>query len=97
MNTENEKIIAQFCNALSNPIRIAIIRKLASLSCCYHGDLTDELPIAKSTLSQHLNVLKEASLIQGEIKQPKVKYCINREKWKEIQGVMKELFEEIEK
>lgn len=97
MNKEKENLVAQFNNALSNPIRIAIIRKLASLSCCYHGDLTEELPIAKSTLSQHLNVLKEASLIQGEIKQPKVKYCINKEKWLEMKHLMLELFEEIEK
>lgn len=45
------------------------------------GDIHEELPIAKATVSQHLKELKEAGLIQGEIETPKVKYCINKENW----------------
>ena len=47
----------------------------------YHPDMAQELPIAKSTLSQHLNELKDAGLIQGNITPPTVKYCINKENW----------------
>lgn len=72
---------ARFAKALSHPVRIAILELLNSQSCCYHGDMAEELPIAKSTLSQHLNELKEAGLIQGTITPPTVKYCINRENW----------------
>jgi len=54
---------------------------LSTQSCCYSGDLAEELPIARSTLSQHLKELKEAGLIQGEINPPKIKYCINKDNW----------------
>lgn len=73
--------IARFAKAISNPIRVAILQLLNSKTCCYHGDMAEELPIAKSTLSQHLNELKEAGLIQGNITPPSVKYCINRDNW----------------
>ena len=65
-----------------HPTRIAILRFLAERSECYFGDIHEELPIAKATVSQHLAELKEAGLIQGTIEPPKVKYCINRENWK---------------
>ncbi len=79
--TERQEQIATFANALGHPVRVAILELLASQSCCYHGDLSDELPIANSTLSQHLKVLKDAGLIQGEINPPKTKYCINRQNY----------------
>jgi DNA-binding transcriptional ArsR family regulator len=55
--------------------------------------LSEVLPIAKSTLSQHLKELKEAGLIQGEIEAPKIKYCLNRENWEEAKILFKELFD----
>jgi len=68
--------------ALSHPVRIYILQKLSKMnSCCYSGDLVDELPVGRSTLSQHLKELKYAGLIQGEIKPPYIKYCINRDNW----------------
>ena len=73
--------IAQIARALSHPARIAILDFLASLDHCYFGDIHDELPIAKATVSQHLKELKDAGLIQGEIETPKVKYCLNRTNW----------------
>lgn len=79
--TERQKQIASFANALGHPVRVAILELLASQSCCYHGDLSEELPIANSTLSQHLKVLKDAGLIQGEINPPKTRYCINRQNY----------------
>ncbi|MDL2231310.1 winged helix-turn-helix domain-containing protein [Porphyromonadaceae bacterium OttesenSCG-928-L07] len=79
--TKDQEQIARFAKAMGHPIRIAILQMLANQTCCFHGDMSELLPIAKSTLSQHLNELKDAGLIQGEITPPTVKYCINRENW----------------
>ena len=79
--TNEQEQTAMFAKAMSHPIRIAILQLLNSQTCCYHGDMAEELPIAKSTLSQHLNELKKAGLIQGDITPPTVKYCINKENW----------------
>ena len=79
--TEKQELVAKYGNALGNPVRVAILELLSKQSCCFHGDMAEELPIAKSTLSQHLNELKDAGLIQGNITPPTVRYCINRESW----------------
>ena len=71
--------MARFAKAMGHPARIAILQFLASQECCFFGDIHEELPIAKATVSQHLKELKEAGLIQGEIEAPKVRYCINKE------------------
>jgi predicted transcriptional regulator len=73
--------LARFAKALGHPVRVAVLQMLAKQTCCYHGDMSELLPVAKSTLSQHLKELKEAGLIQGTISLPNVKYCINRENW----------------
>jgi len=74
--------IAGISKALSHPVRIYILKKLSKMnSCCYSGDLVEELPIGRSTLSQHLKELKYAGLIQGEINPPYIKYCLNRKNW----------------
>jgi DNA-binding transcriptional ArsR family regulator len=86
--TDKQELVATFANALANPIRVAILELLLNQSCCYHGDLSEEFDIAKSTLSQHLTVLKEAGLIQGEINPPKTKYCINKENWALAKGLL---------
>ena len=67
---------------MGHPIRLYVLNLLSEQSCCYSGDLTEVLPIAKSTLSQHLKELKDAGLIQGETEAPKIKYCLNQENWK---------------
>lgn len=86
--TDKQLLIARFGDALGHPARIAILDLLHKQSCCFHGDMADELPIANSTLSQHLKVLKEAGLIQGEITPPKTKYCINKENWNLAKGLL---------
>lgn len=73
--------IARFAKAMGHPARIAILQFLARQQNCYFGDIHEELPIAKATVSQHLKELKDAGLIQGEVESPKVKYCINRDNW----------------
>lgn len=80
--------LVKFAKALGHPTRIAILKHLENQSCCFTGDLVDVLPIAQSTVSQHLKELKNAGLIQGEIQPPKIKYCINQENW----GIARTLF-----
>ena len=79
--TDEQVQIARFAKAMGHPARIAILQFLASQESCYFGDIHEELPIAKATVSQHLKELKNAGLIQGEIEVPKVKYCINKTNW----------------
>lgn len=87
--TEEQKRMARYAKAMGHPIRMYVLETLSRQSCCYSGDISEELPIVKSTLSQHLKELKEAGLIQGEIETPKVKYCINKENWDEAQRLFK--------
>ena len=91
--TDEQKKIARYAKAMGHPIRMYVLELLSKQSCCYSGDLTDELPIAKSTLSQHLKELKEAGLIQGEIEAPKIRYCLNKENWKEAKKLFKNIFD----
>lgn len=89
--SEDQLKLARISKALSHPVRIYIMQLLSKQTCCYSGDLSEELPIAKSTLSQHLKELKTAGLIQGEIELPKIKYCLNKDNW----DVAKKLFGEL--
>jgi len=93
LTTEQEQL-ARFAKALGHPIRVAILQMLAKQTCCYHGDMSEVLPIAKSTLSQHLNELKEAGLICGTFTPPTVIYCINNENWTLAKKMFKDLFVE---
>jgi ArsR family transcriptional regulator len=78
---DDEIALARFAKALGHPARIAIMNHLASMSDCCFTDILNELPIAQSTVSQHLSELKDSGLIQGTIDPPKVKYCIDKENW----------------
>ena len=70
--TVNQEKLARYGKALSHPVRVFILDYLANNlnKCCYSGDMAEELPIARSTLSEHLKELKKAGLIQGEINPP---------------------------
>jgi len=85
--SEDQKSLARFAKAMGHPIRLYVLELLSKQSCCYSGDLTEVLPIAKSTLSQHLKELKDAGLIQGETEAPKIKYCLNRDNWELARGL----------
>ena len=91
----NQEQISRFAKAMGHPTRIAILQFLAKQSTCYFGDIHEELPIAKATVSQHLKELKEAGLIQGEVETPKVKYCINHENWQLAQNLFKDFFNQL--
>ena len=90
--TIKQERLARFAKALGHPARIAIMNFLAKQKTCYFGDINEELPIAKATVSQHLKELKDAGLIQGEVEAPKVKYCINYENWNLAKALFSEFF-----
>lgn len=83
--SDQQEKLARYAKALGHPVRVYVMQLLSKQACCYSGDLSEELPIAKSTLSQHLKELKDAGLIQGEIEAPRIKYCVNKENWEEAQ------------
>jgi ArsR family transcriptional regulator, arsenate/arsenite/antimonite-responsive transcriptional repressor len=87
--SDRQKKIALYAKVFSHPVRVYIVEILKKETCCYSGDLTQQLAVAKSTLSQHLKELKKADLIQGEISPPRIKYCLNRQKWEEARLLLK--------
>lgn len=92
--SEDELEMAQFAKALGHPVRIKILMLLESQSCCFTGEMTAMIPLAQSTVSQHLKALHEAGLIQGEISPPRVKYCINRKNWAKARNLFGKFFAE---
>lgn len=68
--------LAALAKALGHPARVQIVRLLVRKEACVCGDIVDELPLAQSTVSQHLKVLKDAGLVRGEVDGPRVCYCI---------------------
>jgi ArsR family transcriptional regulator len=68
--------LAALTRALGHPARVQILRLLARREACVCGEIVDELPLAQSTVSQHLKVLKDAGLVRGDIDGPRVCYCI---------------------
>ena len=75
--TVKEQELAAFAKAMSHPARIAILKILAQRNECICGEIVDVLPLAQSTVSQHLKELKEAGLISGSVDGPRSCYCIN--------------------
>jgi DNA-binding transcriptional ArsR family regulator len=73
----NEVRLAHMLKALGNPIRFQIMKTLAERQSCITQEIVETTPLAQSTVSQHLKVLREAGLIQGEIEGPATCYCIN--------------------
>ena len=73
---EADDELALLAKAVGHPARVQILRLLVRREACVCGDIVDELPLAQSTVSQHLKVLKEAGLVRGEIDGPRVCYCV---------------------
>ncbi|MDD4921158.1 MAG: winged helix-turn-helix domain-containing protein [Bacteroidales bacterium] len=95
--TDNQQKLAQYAKALSHPARVYIMDYLVNNldKCCYSGDMAENLPIARSTLSEHLKELKRAGLIQGEINPPYIKYCIDPTNWEEAKQMMAQFFKRV--
>ncbi len=86
---------AQIAKALGHPARIAILKILSQRSTCFCGDITEILPLAQSTVSQHLKALKSAGLINGTVEGVKTCYCLNPDGIRELQSVLSELSSEL--
>ena len=84
--------LARYAKALSHPARIAILETLAARSTCICGEIVEVIPLAQSTVSQHLRELKDAGLIRGEIDGLKSCYCLNPEAVQELQELTNSLF-----
>jgi len=72
--------LAGLCKALGHPARIAIVRHLLEEDRCICGRIVEVMPLAQSTVSQHLKILKRSGLVQGEVEGPRTCYCIDRKK-----------------
>ena len=75
----NDAAFARICKALGHPARIQIVAHLKAIDRCICGEIVQILPLAQSTVSQHLKVLKTAGLIKGTIEGPRTCYCLDRE------------------
>jgi ArsR family transcriptional regulator len=82
---------AKLAWAIAHPARVQIVRLLIGREACVCGEIVDQLPLAQSTVSQHLKILKESGLIQGAVDGPKVCYCINRKRLKELKAFVAKL------
>ncbi|MBE0638857.1 MAG: winged helix-turn-helix transcriptional regulator [Bacteroidales bacterium] len=76
--------LAKYASVLSHPARLAILKFLASCETCISGDISQEIPLSRTTVTQHLTELKKVGLIRGEIDGVKVNYCIDREAVKQM-------------
>lgn len=90
--THYHENLALYSKALSHPIRIYILESLLKNTQLLSGDLFTQLPIARSTLSQHLKELKESGLIIGKEEPPKIIYSINQKKWEEAKHLLNTFF-----
>ena len=82
------ELLARLAKALAHPARVTIVRMLIERASCVCGEIVGELPLAQSTVSQHLKILKQSGLVQGEIDGPKVCYCINKKMLKLLQTLV---------
>jgi ArsR family transcriptional regulator, arsenate/arsenite/antimonite-responsive transcriptional repressor len=80
--------LASLAKAVGHPARVQILRLLARRDACICGDIVDELPLAQSTVSQHLKVLKDAGLLRGEIHGPSVRYCVEPRALRRLKALM---------
>jgi DNA-binding transcriptional ArsR family regulator len=93
--TQKEQDLAAFAKALSHPARIAILKVLAQRNECICGEIVEELPLAQSTVSQHLKELKNAGLIEGNFDGPRSCYCINWKAFEKFNADFNSLFEKL--
>lgn len=74
----SDEQLAEACKALGHPARIAILRHLIREDRCICGRIVEIMPLAQSTVSQHLKILKQAGLVAGEVEGPKTCYCVDK-------------------
>jgi len=93
--TQKEQDLANFAKAMSHPARIAILKVLAQKNECICGEIVEVLPLAQSTVSQHLKELKNAGLITGETDGPRSCYCIDWKAFEKFNSDFNSLFQKL--
>lgn len=90
--SEQQNNLAQIAKVLGHPARIAILEHILKANACICNDLVTEIGLAQATISQHLKELKSVGLISGTIEGKKICYCINKQRWDEIQQELTNFF-----
>jgi len=88
--------LAQFARVISHPARLAILQYLASTKTCISGDISDFIPLSRTTVSQHLKELRDLGLIHGEIEGLKINYCLCNSTILKFKVLLNDFFNEIE-
>ena len=88
---EEREQLALLCKALAHPARVQIVQFLAGVETCFCGDIVKQLPLAQSTVSQHLKILKEAGIVQGEIDGPRTCYWLSRDRLAQLKSLISRL------
>lgn len=91
---EAEQLVADFAKALGHPARVAIMKVLATQQSCICGQIVEVLPLAQSTVSQHLKELVNAGLISGTVDGPRSCYCINWENFARFEQLFNTFFDQ---
>jgi ArsR family transcriptional regulator, arsenate/arsenite/antimonite-responsive transcriptional repressor len=87
---------ASLFKALAHPARLQILQFLAETKTCISGDISDELPLSRTTVNQHLKELKDAGLIRGHVEGAKMNYCLDYNKLEEMKSILSGFLDEIE-
>lgn len=93
---EQQQKLANLAKALSHPARVAILQYLASCKTCISGDISDHMPLSRTTVSQHLKELKKVGLIKGELEGLKIRYCLDEFAIKNLGETFNTFFEVIQ-
>jgi len=91
--SKKENALADFANAISHPARVAILKQIAARPSCICGEIVDVMPLAQSTVSQHLKELLKAGLIKGEVDGQKSCYCIDWKTFERFEKTFSEFFQ----
>ena len=94
--TEVLQARANLFKALAHPARLQILQFVAETKTCISGDISEDLPLSRTTVNQHLKELKEAGLIQGHVEGVKTNYCLDYEKLEEMKKILLEFLDELE-
>lgn len=93
---DNLQELAQFARVISHPARLAILQYLAETKTCISGDITDFIPLSRTTVSQHLKELRDLGLIHGEIEGLKINYCLCNSTIQKFKDQLNAYFQKIE-
>ena len=91
VSSEHDDRIAKLAWAIAHPARVRLLKILLARTACVCGELVDAMPLSQSTVSQHLKILKDSGLVQGEIDGPKVCYCVNKQGLTQLKKLIDEL------